>query len=233
MALIGDLLKAIGQLSDRRFLGVLLTALGITIALLFSVAAGAAWAVGFLPDPLFSLPWIGDVSLPLTGLQGLAIGGVLLASSFLMFPVAAIFVGLFLDRIADAVEDRHYPAQKAARSPSLIEGLKDGLGFAGVMILANLAALILYAMLFWLGPVNVLIFWAMNGYLLGREFFQMVAIRHLPLEQAAALRKRNRFRIWLAGTLMAVPLTIPVLNLIIPILGVATVTHQYHRLART
>ncbi|MEM9046369.1 MAG: EI24 domain-containing protein [Pseudomonadota bacterium] len=230
MALIGDLLKAIAQLTDRRFLGVLLTALGITIGLLVATALGASWAVTLLPDPLFTLPWIGAVSLPLTGLQGLAIGGILLASVFLMFPVAAIFVGLFLDRIADAVEEKHYPQNKAPRSPTLLEGLKDGLGAAGILILANLMALILYLLL---PPFAPFIFYAMNGYLLGREFFQMIAIRHLPLAEARTLRKQNTFRIWLAGTLMALPLSVPILNLIIPILGVATMTHQYHRLVRS
>ncbi|MEM9100489.1 MAG: EI24 domain-containing protein [Pseudomonadota bacterium] len=229
MALIRDLFKALAQMTDRRFLGVLLMALAITIGLLIATALSAAWAVSFLPDPLFTLPWIGAVSLSLTWLQGLAIGSILFASIFLMFPVTAVFIGIFLDRIADAVEAKHFPQNKAPRSPTLLEGIKDGLSAAGVLILANLAALILYLLL---PPLAPFLFFAMNGYLLGREFFQMIAIRHLPLSEATALRRKNSFRIWLAGTLIALPLSVPILNLIVPILGAATMTHQYHRLAR-
>ena len=228
MALIGDFLRAVSQLGDGRFLGVLLKALGLTIALLIGITVAAVWALALLPDPLFTLPVIGAVSIPVLGAQGLALGGMLIASSFLMFPVAAVFVGMFLDQIADAVEARHYPGLPETRRPGLVEGLTVGLGFAGTIIVANLIALIFYILF---APAAPLIFYALNGYLLGREFFQMVAIRHIGPSEARDLRRRHWLRVWLAGLLMAVPLSIPIVNLLIPILGVATVTHQYHRLS--
>ncbi|MBY8975604.1 EI24 domain-containing protein [Rhodobacteraceae bacterium NNCM2] len=228
MALINDFLRAIGQMTDKRFLNVLLMALGLTIGLLIAITALAAWSMSLLPDPLFTLPWIGAVSLPLSGLQGLAVGGMVLASAFLMFPVAAVFVGMFLDQIADAVEARYYPGAGATRRAGIIEGLTTGLGFAAVVVIANLVALIVYLIL---PPFAPLIFIAMNGYLLGREFFQLVAVRHIGPRDAEALRRRYWLRVWIAGMLMAIPLAIPILNLVIPVLGVATITHQYHRLA--
>lgn len=45
------------------------------------------------------------------------------------------------------------------------------------------------------------------------------------------MRRDNLAEIWMAGVLMAIPLTIPVMNLFIPILGAATFTHLYHRIA--
>jgi uncharacterized protein involved in cysteine biosynthesis len=77
------------------------------------------------------------------------------------------------------------------------------------------------------------VFWLVNGYLLGREYFQLVAMRRLGAAGAANLRRHFGPRIWLAGVLMAVPLSVPVLNLIVPVIGVAVFTHQFHRLART
>ncbi|MEM7178833.1 MAG: EI24 domain-containing protein [Pseudomonadota bacterium] len=228
MALIGDFLKAVGQMTDRRFLNVLLMALGLTIALLVAITWVAAWSLSLLPDPLFTLPWIGPVSLPLTGAQGLAVGGIILASGFLMFPVAAVFVGMFLDQIADAVETRHYAGAGETRRPGWVEGLLTGLGFAGVVLGANLLALIFYLVL---PPLAPFIFIALNGYLLGREYFQLVAVRHIGPEAAEALRRQHWIRVWIAGVLMAIPLSIPVLNLLVPVLAVATITHQYHRLA--
>jgi uncharacterized protein involved in cysteine biosynthesis len=74
-------------------------------------------------------------------------------------------------------------------------------------------------------------FWLVNGFLLGREYFQLVAMRRLGRAGAAALGRRHTGRVWLAGTAMAVPLSVPVLNLLVPVVGVAVFTHQFHRLA--
>jgi len=70
----------------------------------------------------------------------------------------------------------------------------------------------------------------MNGWLLGREYFMGAAIRREGKQGARALARRHSGRIWLAGCLMAIPLTIPLVNLLIPVLGAATFTHLYHRL---
>jgi uncharacterized protein involved in cysteine biosynthesis len=96
-----------------------------------------------------------------------------------------------------------------------------------VLIAANLAAIIAYVLFPPAAPFIVL---AMNGYLLGREYFQLVAVRRLGKSGAKAARSRYGMQIWLAGILMAVPLTVPVVNLLIPILGAATFTHLFHRL---
>ena len=226
MALIGDFLRAIGQIGDPRFLGVLLKALGLTIALLAAMMVGAGWLASFIPTDLGEWWLIGQVELPSLGLQSLAVGVVLAASAFLMIPVAAMFVGLFLDQIADAVEARHYPDLPEPRRSGLLEDLSASIRFTILLLFLNLLAFIVFLLSFGLAwPV----FFLLNGYLLGREYFQLVAARHLPEKEAAELRGQNFWRTWLAGILMTIPLVIPVMNLIIPVLGVATITHQFHR----
>ena len=42
--------------------------------------------------------------------------------------------------------------------------------------------------------------------------------------------RRNMLTVWAAGILMALPLSIPLMNLVVPILGVATFTHIFHQL---
>lgn len=226
MALIGDFLRALGQITDRRFLGVLLKSLGLTIALLVAVSAGVGWLASFIPTDLGEWWLIGHVELPSLGLQTLAIGGMLVASSFLMIPVAALFVSLFLDQIADAVEARYYPGLPEPNRSGILEDLFAALRFTGLVIVLNVLALIVYLVS---GPFAPAVFVALNGYLLGREYFELVAARHLPQSEAAALRKQNFWRTWAAGILMTIPLVIPVMNLIVPVLGVATITHQFHR----
>ncbi|MEM9318436.1 MAG: EI24 domain-containing protein [Pseudomonadota bacterium] len=225
--ILNDFFKALGQLTDRRFIGVLALGIGLTVALLAGFYVLFVTLVGwFIPDTL-SLPIIGEVTWIDNAVSWAGLPLMLVLSMFLMVPVASTFTGLFLDRIAAAVEARHYPALPPARDIGIIEGLGDGLKFLGVLIAANLVALVLYV---FSGPLAPLIFWGLNGYLLGREYAQMVAFRRGGASDAKAFRRRHGGTIFAAGVLMTVPLTIPVINLLVPVLGAATFTHLYHRL---
>jgi CysZ protein len=93
-------------------------------------------------------------------------------------------------------------------------------------VAVNVVALVIY---FAVPPFAPLVFWLVNGYLLGREYFQLVAMRRLGRTDAYSLRRQNGLRVWIAGVLMTIPLSVPVLNLIVPIVGVAVFTHQFHR----
>lgn len=227
--ILGDFLKALGQLSDRRFLKVVLLGVALSLALLVAVYAGFAQVVAWLVPDTIWLPFVGEV----TWVESLMSWGSLLLmiglSVFLMVPVASAFTGFFLDTVADAVEDRHYPSLPPAPNVAWMDALIDSVNFFGVLVAVNVLALVLYA---FVGPFAPLMFWAVNGYLLGREYFQMAAMRRLGREGARTLRKRHSGQIWIAGMLMAAPLSLPVVNLLIPVLGAATFTHLFHRLSR-
>ena len=226
MNLISDVLKAVGQLSDRRFLRVFLLGVGLTIALLAAATVGLIWLLDWLVPEL--LPLMGYSHGLQEGLLSVAaIGVMLVASIFLMVPVASAFIGFFLDDVADAVEARYYPGLPPAAAVHWGAAFLDSLSFFGVIVVANLVALFLY---FLVGPFGPLMFWIVNGFLLGREYFQLVALRRVGPADAKAARRRHMPQIWLAGTLMAAPLSVPILNLFVPILGAATFTHLYHRL---
>lgn len=224
-----DFFKALGQMGDGRFLRVLGLGLGLTVALLLGFYLLFVTLIGwFIPETL-TLPWIGEVTWIDNALSWAAVPLMLVLSAFLMVPVASAFTGIFLDRIAAAVETRHYPNLPPAREVGFVEGLGDGLKFLGVLIGANLLALILYI---FFAPLAPFIFWGLNGFLLGREYAQMVALRRSDAAGARAFRRRHSGTIFLAGVLMAVPLTIPIVNLLVPVLGAATFTHLYHRLTQ-
>lgn len=222
--------RALGQIGDPRFRRVLFLGIGLTLALLICSALGFGWLMQALVGDSLTLPWIGEI----TWLDNLASwGGIVLVfglSVFLMVPVASAITSLFLEQVADAVEDRHYPGLPKAEAIPFVDGLRDTVSFLGVLIAANLMAFVLYLLF---APAAPLIFWALNGFLLGREYFTLAAMRRIGRTQAKVLRRKYSGRIWLAGTLMAIPLTVPILNLIIPILGVATFTHLYHGLSKT
>ena len=220
-------LAALGQLGDRRFQAVLAKGLGITVAIFVAVYVVFVQVVGWFLGDSVSLPWIGTVTWVDDAISWGAIPLMLLLSVFLMVPVASAITGIFLDDVAQAVEDRHYPALGPANELTLIDNIRDSLAFLGVLIGANIIALVLYI---FLAPLAPFIFWGLNGFLLGRGYFTLAAIRRVGRDGAAQLRKRHFVTIWIAGVLMVVPLTIPLVNLLVPILGAATFTHLFHRL---
>lgn len=228
--IFGDFMRALRQLPDPRFTSVLLIGLGLTIALLVGLYWIFTLLIGWLVPDSLTLPWIGEVGGIDAAIGWAAIPVMLVASAFLMIPVASAFTGIFLDQIADAVEDRHYPSLPPARKSGLAEGVIDGLKFMGILIGVNVIALVVYLLF---APLAPFIFWGVNGLLLGREYAQLVALRRLDAAGASAFRRRHKLQIFAAGVLMAVPLTIPVVNLLVPILGAATFTHLFHRLNAT
>lgn len=219
--------QALGQIGDRRFRRVLILGALLTLALLFGIYALFLQAIWWLAPDSIDLPLIGPVAGVETLLGWASLLIMLLLSVFLMVPVASAFTGLFLEDVVDAVEDRHYPGLPPAAKLDWAEALRQAVNFLGLIIAVNLAALFIYP---FVGPAIPLVFWAMNGFLLGREYFTLVALRRMPKAEAVAMRQRNAFRVWFAGTLMAVPLSIPLVSLLVPVLGVATFTHLFHRI---
>lgn len=220
--------KAVAQIEDPRFRRVLFLGIGLTLALLVAVYAAFLLLLNLLIGDEAMIPMLGEV----TWLDDLLSWGslliMLILSIFLMVPVASAITSIFLEDVAQAVEDKHYPHLPPVPRFGIWMAIKDSINFLGVIIAANTVALVVYILF---APMAPLIFWALNGFLLGREYFQLAAMRRVGLEKAKELRKKHIGTIWLAGTLMAIPLSIPLVNLLIPILGAATFTHIYHTVA--
>ena len=227
--IFGDFIRALGQMGDPRFRRVLLMGIGLTIALLFGVYAAFLGLINWISPDTVHIPMLGEVTWVDDLLSFASIMLMIVMSMFLMIPVASVFTSLFLDDVAQAVEDRHYPHLPSVQRIPFGQGLVDSINFLGLLIGANLVAFVLYALLPLTAPV---LFWGLNGFLLGREYFILVAMRRLGRIKAKAAWRKHIAPVWLAGALMAIPLSIPLLNLIIPILGAATFTHLFHRLER-
>jgi CysZ protein len=222
-----SVLKALGQLSDPRFRSVLFKGLGLTVALLAVVYWLFMTLLGWLLPDVMTLPWIGEVRWIDEVISWASVPLMLILSIFLMVPVASAFISLFLDEVADAVEAKHYPELPDVPPVSLADSIRDGLAAFGVIIAANAVALLAYLLF---APAAPFIFIALNGFLLGREYFQLVAMRRLGRAGAKVARRRHAGVIWAAGALMAAPLTVPIVNLFVPILGAATFTHLFQKL---
>lgn len=225
--IFSDFFRALGQLGDGRFLRVVLLGMALALALLVGVYALFLWLIEMWSPGSVDIPLIG----PVGGIDTLLSWGsfflMLGLSVFLMVPAASAFSGLFLEDVAQAVEDRHYPRLPPVPRARLMDMLVETANFVGLLVAVNAVAVFIYI---FTGPFIPLAFWALNGLLLGREYFTLVATRRLGRPAAKLLRRQHWLQIWLAGTLMAVPLSVPLINLAIPVLGVATFTHMFHRL---
>jgi uncharacterized protein involved in cysteine biosynthesis len=227
--ILSSFLLALAQMADPRFRNVLWRGIGLTIALLVGIYAGLLWLIGVLTAAPISLPGVGQITWLGDLLSWGSLGLMIVLSVFLMVPVASAITSLFLDEVAAAVEDTHYPELPPVPATGLAEGLRDTFSFLGLLIMANLAAFALYVML----PFAAFfIFYALNGFLLAREYFQLAAMRRIGRVAARDMAKRHQGTIWLAGCLMAVPLSFPFVNLLIPVLGAATFTQLFHKLNR-
>ena len=225
--ILSAFLKSVAQFDDPKFRRVLWRGMGLTIALLIA----ACLLVNFGINQLLSSAWAANMIGDQSWLGALInVGGVLFTialSIWLMVPVTSAIIALFLDEVAQAVEARHYPHLPKQTATKLQDQILVGIRFLGILLLANIGALILSMIVPLLAPF---VFWATNGYLMGREYFQMAAMRRMPRAQAQELFQRHQGSIWTAGILMAIPMSIPLVGLFIPILGAATFTHQFERL---
>ncbi|MDF0599179.1 EI24 domain-containing protein [Psychromarinibacter sp. C21-152] len=227
--ILGDFLKALGQTGDPRFRRVLWLGLGLSVALLFGVYAAFLGLVNWVAPDTVLLPYFGEVAWVDDLLSFASIALMLVLSVVLMMPVASLFTGLFLEDVAAAVEAKHYPELPPVPRIPWRDVLADTLSFFCLLVGVNVVAFVL-AIVF--APFAPFIFYAVNGFLLGREYFQIAAMRRVGRQGAREIYRANVLPIWIAGMLMAVPLSVPLLNLIIPILGAATFTHMFHRLSR-
>jgi uncharacterized protein involved in cysteine biosynthesis len=232
--MIGQFVKAAKQLDDPRLRRVLWLGIFLSLLVFVGLWAGLWWLMAVLPlDAVPGVTWVQDMlGAAFEWLAGFLFVGLLLLLTLMLFPaVITVIVGFFLDQVADAVEERHYPGLPAPRPVSLSETVMSSVRFALVTLAVNLLVLPLYVLLLFMPPMNLVLFYLVNGYLLSREYFEMVAQRRLDPESASRLRRSSRGRLQLAGMLLTLLMTIPFVNLLTPVLGTAFMVHVFHALA--
>ena len=216
---IGDLFRpAIGR--------VLLLGIGFTIALLVGVQVLIFWALRQIFAGPIHLPWWGDV-VPGPALGWASLMLLPLMGFFLMAPVASAFSGLYAENVASQIEKIHYPSRKG-QELDFWDGLMGSLGVMGAVLAIAVISLIATP---FLGPLAPVLFYGANGWLLGREFFQMAARRHMDGESASNLRETVSGPVLALGIMIAFALSIPLVNIAVPVLAAASFTHLFHMLS--
>ncbi len=231
--MIDAVLKALGQMFSPPFRMVLLKAVGLAVVLLAAAVvavfrllewlsgAGMAWLEGaagsFSHTPLTVLGWIIAVALGL----GLFTGAVLLMPS-----ATGLTAGFFADEVAELVERSHYPGDPPGVALPLWRAIVEGAKTALLAVAVYLCTL----PFFLLAGIGAVMFFIATAWLLGREYFNLAALRFHPVAEAKALRRRHHATVFTAGLFIAGFVSIPVLNLATPLFGAALMVHVYKRL---
>jgi CysZ protein len=201
------------------FRRVLWKALGLTLALLAAIWILIQSALLYLLALPF--PWLETALSILSGI------GLLIGLAFLVAPATALFAGLFLDEVAEVVERTHYPDTPPGRALPLGRSIVATLNFTLVVVLVNLLAL---PLVFLVG-FGIVVFFVANAYLLGREYFEMAALRFHDRDMADRLRRRHAGRLFVAGLMIAAVLAVPLVNLLTPLFATAFMVHLHKRIA--
>jgi CysZ protein len=211
--------QAFQELFTPPFRAVLFKCVAFTIALLTLLVAVIVWGFGYL----VALP--GWIETTIQWLGGLAL---VVGSIFLIPPVTSLIAGLYLDDIAAVVEKEHCPSDPPGRELPTLQAIGLALKFFIVVLLVNILALFLLLV----PGVNLIAFYLGNGYLLGREYFELAAMRHLAPAEARRLRKANRLTVFLCGLFIAGLASVPILNLVTPLFATSFMVRVYKGLAR-
>ena len=206
--------KALGDLLSREFHSILFKAIGMTLALFIAILIG----VEVLLSYLVALPW--PWAETFAGIGTFLV--LLVAFFFMMAPVTAIFAGLYLDDVAGRVEAKHYPRDDRGVPLSGFRAVQTSLQFALVILAVNIAVLPLV-----FTGIGALALIVANAYLLSREFFEMIAMRHMAVDEARQLRRENTPRIFAAGLAPALLSMIPIVNLVVPLFATSYFTHIF------
>jgi len=213
----GALARGFAALSYPKCLLVMFVSAGLSILLAVGLWYLLHWAI--FDWKFFNWGWVNWL---LHQFGGVALVFLLL----ILFPaLMAIVISCFFDIIIDDVERRNHPDLPPKRKQAPGELVGYILKFTALILIVNLLALPFYLLL---PGINVLIAWTANGYIFGREYYEAVAMRRLAPREMHALRYEGKGRVFRAGFLLAMLKTVPILNLVIPVVGCAYLTHLFH-----
>jgi len=226
--------KALSQILSPPMRSILWRSIGMALVLITALAVGLqrlltwfaeygeVWAEGLLGPgfhgTLNVLAWIISIAAGL----GVVLGGV-----FLMPAITSLVASLFVDDVADHVEREHYPAELPGSALPLGVAVPEGIKTALLTILVYLVALPFVL----LAGAGFLIFFIATAWLLGREYFELAAMRFRSPAEAKAMRKDNAATVFTAGLIIAAFVSIPIVNLATPLFGMAFMVHMHKRLS--
>jgi uncharacterized protein involved in cysteine biosynthesis len=229
--MLSDLSRAIAQLRDPKLFKLLMLSLVAAFIALGLIVAAVIW---FLTSQDFSTGGLFGISfldIALAWLIDSAAFALAVLIALMLFPAVAVGLqSLFLDDVADAVEAKYYPNLPAGRRQRIGEIVATALRLTVVILAMNIVLLFVWLiMIVTVPPLAPIPFYVVNSYLLGREYFELAALRRLSPDAAHVLRKRKLGWNMADGLILTFLFTIPIVNFAGPIIAAAYMTHRFHR----
>ena len=226
--------KALSQMMSPPMRSILWRSIGLALVLIIVLAIGLQRLLSWFAtygevwlEGLLGPGWHSSLEV-LAWIISIAAGfGVVFGSVFLMPAITSLVASFFVDDVADIVEREYYPAERPGMALPFNRAILEGIKTALLTILVYLAALPLV----FLAGAGFLIFFLAAAWLLGREYFELAAMRFRSPEDAKAMRRDNAATIFTAGLFIAAFVSIPVVNLATPIFGMAFMVHMHKRLS--
>ena len=220
--MINLFLISVSQLPDPAFRRVIIKAILLSV-FVFIFLAIIVWFV--LSETNFFTFWVFEAFADIFG------GITAIVISWLLFPtLASFFITVFLEDIVEAVESRYYPNTLLEKINNPSATFVISLRFTVIALFLNILAIPFYFFTIWFPPLGIFVFYCLNSYLLGREYFELVALRHIKLKDISSIRRSNSWQLFLFGSVTTFLFTIPIINFLAPILGVAGMTHFFRKL---
>ena len=220
--MINLFLISVSQLPDPAFRRVIIKSILLSV-LVFIFLAIIVWFV--LSETNFFTFWVFEAFADMFG------GITAIVISWLLFPtLASFFITVFLEDIVEAVESRYYPNTLLEKINNPSATFVISLRFTVIALFLNILAIPFYFFTIWFPPLGIFVFYCLNSYLLGREYFELVALRHIKLKDISSIRRFNSWQLFLFGSVTTFLFTIPIINFLTPILGVAGMTHFFRKL---
>ncbi|QFR34574.1 sulfate transporter family protein [Ancylobacter sp. TS-1] len=218
--MLRDAFTAFAETFSADYRRVLLRSIGLAVGLLIALGIGAHYALTYL----VALEWRwAEITIDIIAAFGILIGAV-----FLVPPVTSLVAGLFVDDVAAQVERTAFPQDPEGQPLPIGRSLALTLRFFGVTLAVNLVALLLLLV----PGVNLVVFYVANAYLLGREYFQLAALRYRGEDEAALMRRHHSGTVFVAGLIVAAVVSVPILNLVTPIFATIFMVRLHKRLSR-
>jgi uncharacterized protein involved in cysteine biosynthesis len=215
--MLKELVRAFAELGDPNVRRVLWLGIGLSLLTLAGLVVGVEWLLDWAAQTSYG--WL-NATIDVLGVLGS------LVVAWFLFPAVAVAVSaLFLERVVDATEARYFPHLPPTQPLPWHAALPASLKLLGLSLLLNLAALPLY----FVPLLNLPLWLLLNGYLVGREYAELVGLRRLDSARLAVLRRQQRGMFWITGVVIAFLLTIPLVNLVAPIVGASLMTQRFHR----
>ena len=227
---ISSFFKTFQQIKDPKIIKALTFATLLTfLSILLAVTLGVTLLDYFLD--LFSetlQSWLGQGEGWFRGMAQFMGGTLILIISYFFFAgIHGAFVGIFIDDILDAIRQKHYPDISWENAPSLLSSLSFSLRILALTFFLNLIASPLFILGWFIPPIGLTMQILLNGYLLGKEYGQLVEFR---ISKQASLNTTPKY--FRNGIIASSIWIIPFLNLLAPILLTGSVLHSRAKLMK-